>query len=179
MKRKTLWALAGICLLLISSVVAIGQLTNAGVRSSEDFTFARKATQKNSADFLRRNEINAAVLRSFIKAFKNVTDEKWHESPDGFVAMFTLRDINYQVMYTKKGDWTGTIRSYRENDLSPDVRHLVKRTYYDYDINLVQEIDKPLNPATYIIQLIGKTEILKVGVCNDEMTVLQTFKKSE
>ena len=179
MKKKILFGLAGICLLLISSLVAIGQLTNAGVRQSEDFTFARKPTQNNSVDFLRRNEINAAALRSFVRSYKNVTDEKWYETPGGLVAVFSMRDINCQVMYTKKGDWTGSIRSYQENNLCRDVRHLVKRTYYDYDINLVQEIERPLNPTTYIIQLIGKTEIIKLAVCNDELTVLQTFKKSE
>ena len=179
MKKKTLFSLAGMCLLLLSSVAAIGQLTNARVRQSQDFTFVRKPTQKNSVDFLRRNEINAAALRSFGRSYKNVTDEKWYESLDGFVALFSMRDINYQVMYTKKGDWMGTIRSYQESNMSPDVRHLVKRTYYDYDINLVQEIEKPLNPTTYIIQLIGKTEIIKLAVCNDELTVLQTFTKSE
>lgn len=164
---------------MISSGVAIGQLTNAGARPSEDFTFVRKPASKNSVDFLHRNAVNATAIRNFIRSYKNVTDEKWFELEDGFVAMFSLDDIDYQARYTKKGNWVGTIRSYRENKLSSDVRHLVKSTYYDYDINLVQDIERPRNPLTYVIQLIGKTEIIKLRVCDDEITVLQTFKKSE
>ena len=114
-----------------------------------------------------------------MRSYKDVSGEKWFEMKSGFVAMFSLDDIDYQVAYNKKGNWIRTIRSYGEVKLSQDLRHTIKSIYYDYDINRVQEIEKPVDPIAYIIQLVGKTELINLRICDGEMTVLQKFNKSK
>jgi hypothetical protein len=178
MKKTLLSQVTGFLLLLVPWMMVKGQLTNTGVPLPGGFTFVRKSEAKKSTDFHRESRIDPRVLRSFVSSYANVQDETWFELPDGFVAMFKLEGIDHQVRYSKKGSWIYTIRTYPEEKLSHDVRHIVKSTYYDYTINSVQEIEKPLEPVTYIIQLLGKTELINLRVCDDEVTVLQRFKKS-
>jgi hypothetical protein len=101
--------------------------------------------------------------------------------------MFILDDINYRVDYDKKGIWLHTIRTYNENKLPSDVRHLVKSSYYDYNIIVVQEIEIPWEPFmdfptdlfTYIVHLEGKTKLINLRVSNGEMDEWEKFDKSK
>ena len=104
--------------------------------------------------------MNPPVIRSFLKIYKDVSGEKWIEVKEGFVAMFNYNGMDYQVAYTKKGNLLRTIRSYNEDKMPADLRHLVKSTYYDYAITRVHEIEIPLNPITYVVQLLGKKNSL-------------------
>jgi Putative beta-lactamase-inhibitor-like, PepSY-like len=174
MKKIILGSITGIFLMLLAGT-ASAQL----VQSPGDFAFFKEPASKNSSHVAKETRVSARVMRDFLKSYKNVSDEKWIELRDAFVALFNLDEIDYQVAYAKNGNWIRTIRSYQENNLPQDVRHMVKSTYYDYDINLVQEIEKPRDPLVYIIQLIGNTEIIKLIVCDGEITRLQKFRKSK
>jgi hypothetical protein len=176
MKNIFLTSMAGIGLSISICLPANGQLASNDVRPSRDFTFYKNLDSKNYAGPV---EVNARVIRSFVKTYTNVSDEKWFELRHGIVAMFRLDDVDYQVAYDKKGNLLRTIRTYREGKLSRDVRHAVKTVYYDYDINVVQEIEIPLDPVVYIVQLLGKTELINISVCNGETAVLQKFNRSE
>ncbi len=179
MKKNLLTSFSGIFLLLIVCVTARGQLASTGIQPSEDFVSSGKAFSKNVLGIVDRNSVNSKAVKNFVKSFKDVSDEKWLELKDGFVAKFAITDINYQVVYDKKGKWVYTIRTYGETKLSGDVRHLVKSTYYDYGINLVQEIETPANPVIYVIQLLGEKEIISLRIYDGEMQVFQKFNKSE
>jgi hypothetical protein len=84
----------------------------------------------------------------------------------------------YRVDYDK-GHWLHTIRTYDENELPKDIRHLVKSSYHDYNIYLVLEIEKPRDTFTYIVHLEGKTEWINVRVSSGVMDEFQKFQKSE
>src|SRR5262245_51290483 len=84
----------------------------------------------------------------------------------------------YRVDYYK-GQWLHTIRTYDENELPRDIRHLVKSSYYDYHISLVLEIEKPRDSFTYIVHLDGKTEWISVRVSSGRMDEFQKIQKSE
>ena len=173
MQKFFLAAFTGIFLLLVTGIAANGQLDNANIPSSGDILFS------NNSGIVDRSNINSRLVKNFVRSYKNVSNEKWFEVNDGFVAMFHLDDIVYQVAYDKKGKWFSTIRSYGEAKLRQDLRHTIKSIYYDYDINLVQEIEKPVDPITYIIQLVGKTELINLKVSDGEMVVWKKFNKSE
>jgi hypothetical protein len=177
MKKIILSSISGIFLMLFG--IASAQLAHTVAQSAGDFAFFKEPASKNSSHVAKDTRVNARVMRDFLKSYKNVSDEKWVELKDAFVALFNLDEIDYQVAYAKNGNRIRTIRSYRENKLPQDIRHMVKSTYYDYAINVVQEIEKPRDPLVYIIQLIGNTEIIKLIVCDGEITKLQKFKKSE
>jgi hypothetical protein len=177
MKKIFLTNFPAIIMLLIMSGPSNGQLVSNTVYHSGQFTVSKRADSMNSSRFTGR--VNPVVVRNFMRAYRGVSNEKWLEIPNGFVAMFRQEDVDYQVSYDKKGNVFNTIRSYTEAKLSPNLRHLVKSNYYDYEINLIQEIETPVDPIMYVIHLVGKTELIDLGYTDGELQVLQKFKRSE
>ena len=174
MKKNLLTVFTGLFLLLVLSVPSSGQLGITNAQLSGDFTSFEKSANK-----IESGKVSPKAVKDLAKSFKNVSDENWYEVKDGYVAMFDAEEIQYQVSYDKKGNWLFTIRSYRELNLPDDIRQIVKSNYYDYSINLVQEVEKPVTPKAYIIQLVGKTELLKLKIFDGEVQVLQRLNKSE
>ena len=60
-----------------------------------------------------------------------------------------------------------------------DLRYAVKSTYYDYEITLVHEIESPNAPVTYIVQLLGKTKVINLRICDGEIEEWQKFEISK
>jgi len=176
MKKILLTSISGM-VLLVSTVVVNGQLASNHVKPSERFIISNKPESENYLGVVGR--VKPPVIRSFLKTYKNVSGEKWIEVKEGFVALFNLNDIDYQVAYTKRGNPIRTIRSYNEDKMAPDVRHVVKSTYYDFEINRVHEIETPHDPITYVVQLVGKNELINLEIHDGEMEVLQSFNKSK
>jgi hypothetical protein len=172
--KKVIFAPFGITLpILAISLISYGQVTHTGLRFTDNISSEETSTAKAATS------VNSKALKNFARLYKDVANEKWYNVHDGQVAMFTVNGVDNRVAYDKKGNWVNTIRSYGESKLPGDVRHAVKSNYYDYNINLVQEISTPYNPTTYLIQLIGKTEIISLRMCEGEMIVLKSFTKSE
>ncbi len=177
MKKVFLISVLGIWL-LISTVIAVhGQLASNNTRSSDRFIILNKKESENSPGITGR--VSPSVVRIFLKAYKDVSDEKWIEVKDGFVAMFTRNGMDYQVAYTKRGNLVHTIRSYDEDKMSQELRHVVKSTYYDYNINRVHEIETPRDPITYVVQLEGKKDLINLKLYEGEMEEIQKFNKSK
>ena len=177
MKKVFLSSVSGIWL-LISTVIAVnGQLASNHTRPPGGFIILNKTEPENSPGFVGR--VNPPVIRSFLKTYKDVSDEKWIEVTDGFVAMFNYNGMDHQVAYTKKGNLLRTIRSYTEDKMPTALRHIVKSTYYDYEINRVHEIETPHDPITYVVQLVGKKELISLELYDGEMEVIQKFNKSK
>ena len=176
MKKVILASISAICLLISTAIAVNGQLASNNVKSPGRFIISNKTESENSP---HAGRVNPPVIRSFLKTYKDVSDEKWIEVKEGFVAMFNYNDMDYQVAYTKKGNWLRTIRSYNEDNMPTDVRHIVKSTYYDYEITRVHEIEIPLNPITYVVQLLGKKELINLKIDDGEIEVLQKFNRSK
>jgi len=123
--------------------------------------------------------INSKAVRGFSKEFKHASDEAWFVTDDGFVVKFKQDGVETRADYNKKGNWLHTIRTYDENKLQPDIRHLVKSSYYDYNILQVQEIEKPSDTFTYIVHLEGKTKLINLRISNEDMEEWQKFDKSK
>jgi hypothetical protein len=184
MKKCFFSGLTGIFLLLITAITAHGQLASVNVEPSEDNISSGKLPANSIS--IDRGHVNSRVLKTFRKTFDNVSGEKWYQLQIGFVALFNRDGIKYQVAYGKNTNWLYTIRTYDESKLPADVRSLVKSTYYDYNITLVQEIDRDpqtfereLSPLTYLIHMEGKNSLVIAKVCDGEMQEWRKFKKSE
>lgn len=177
MKKVFLISISGIWL-LISTVIAVhGQLASNNTKPADRFAILNKKELENAPGVVGR--VSPPVVRSFLKVYKDVSDEKWIEVKDGFVAMFSQNGKDYQVAYTKRGNLVHTIRSYNEDVMSQELRRIVKSTYYDYNINRVHEIETPRDPITYIVQLEGKTELINLKIYEGEMEEIQKFNKSK
>jgi hypothetical protein len=118
------------------------------------------------------------AVRNFEKTFKNVTDEKWYEMPDGYRTNFTAKDVHCRLDYDKNGNWMHTIKYYDEKKLPLEVRRLVASSYLDYSIRSVEEIQVPRIAVFYVIHLEGETNWINVKVSDNEITELEKIKKS-
>ena len=122
--------------------------------------------------------VMSKAVRNFKKIFKNVSNEKWYEMPDGYRVNFTAKDIRCRLDYDKNGNWMHTIRYYDEKKLPLEVRRLVVSNYLDYSIRTVEEIETPRNSIFYVIHLEGETNWINIKVSDNEINELEKIKKS-
>jgi len=175
MKIKSFIAFTGIA--IVFSVVAKGQF--AFVEPSTRMVPAYLRTVKDVSETVYHNNISTRAIRNFLINFPEVSNENWLSTPDLFIAMFRLNDVNYRIDYDRNGNWIETFRTYDETNLPEDVRQSVKASYYDYKIYLVQEIEQPFRPTIYIIHLDGKKRLINIQICNGVVYEWQKFKKSK
>lgn len=133
------------------------------------------AASSNTMVSFRNIPIKA--VRSFKNSWQYVDNESWYEIRDGYRARFTDDHILYLVTYNKTGKWLSTMRQYDETKFDRTVRAQVKSVYYDYNILLVEEIEQPMKPLTYVIHLEDGTGFKNIRVCNGEMEVLTEINK--
>jgi len=122
--------------------------------------------------------VSTKAVRSFKRAFKNVTDEKWYEMTDGYRVNFTAKDTRCRLDYDKKGNWLHTIRYYDQKMLPTEVRRLVVSSYLDYSIRTVEEIQAPHTDIFYVIHLEGEANWINIKVSDNEINELERIKKS-
>ena len=123
--------------------------------------------------------VAAKALKDFNKTFAGVSTAKWYIVNAGFTTKFTQNDIQFRVDYDKKGNWTGTMKSYDEKKLSRDVRATVKSVYYDYSIKWVKEITVPNYPniIVYMIHIDDEKSFKNLQVIDGEILVLEAYDK--
>src|ERR1700729_2756774 len=86
------------------------------------------------------SSINVKAIKSFDKTFKGVSNVSWYTTAGGYGATFTQDENLNRAYYDKKGNLTFTISYYNGKKLPHDIRAMVKSTYYDCAISLVEEI---------------------------------------
>ena len=126
---------------------------------------------------LYRNEIDSRAKRDFSNTYKNVSNEIWTVTDEGYNVNFSIDEIRYSIRYDKKGYRLFTLRKYSEKQLPKNIRTLVRSTYFDYSIKSVDEIVKSLNPPVYVVLLEGDKEWIKVRVEDGEMTEIEKIDK--
>jgi hypothetical protein len=175
--KKILFNSISVYLFISTAITVNGQIASNHVKPAGRFIVLNKPEPGSSLDVGDR--VNPSVIRSFLKTYKGVSDEKWIEVKEGFVAMFHYNEMYFQVAYDKKGNVLRTIRSYNEDKMAADVRHIVKSNYYDYEISRVHEVETALDPPTYVIQLVGKKELINLAMHDGKMEVLEKFNRSK
>jgi hypothetical protein len=123
------------------------------------------------------NDISTTASRDFVKRYDNALDAKWYKVPDGWIAKCTLDNHKASVAYDRHGNWVYTMKTYAENKMPRDVRAIVKSTYYDYQIVVVQEILKGKYPVVYVVHLQDSTCWKNVRVCEGEMEIIEEYQK--
>jgi len=176
MKLSTLPLLIG-SVFALTSVVASAQpeLKKQDLKDVATLETAPATASPNTMASLRNIPIKA--VRSFRNSWLHVDNESWYEVPDGYRARFTEDRILYLVTYNRNGKWLSTTRQYDETKLDRTVRAQVKSVYFDYNILLVEEIELPMKPLTYVIHMEDKTSFKNIRVCDQEMEVLTEIIK--
>ena len=124
------------------------------------------------------NYVSIWAIRDFLDRYSNVDNAKWFLTPDGgFESYFVQDGYGDRIFYDKKGYWLYSLITYGENKLPRDIRYVVRSTYFDFMIVIVEELQMA-GGIEYIISLEDKTNIkvVKVNGAGD-MEVLQDLDK--
>jgi len=122
--------------------------------------------------------INAKALKNFSKSYQKQSDASWFAIADGFVAIFTADGVKTKAYYDSKGRPVGDVRTYQEDKLPKEIRHMVKSTYYDFNIFIVNEVTVD-NAKVYLIKIEDKTSFKTIRVQDGEMSETEAFIKSK
>ena len=121
--------------------------------------------------------INLHAIKDFKERFTNVKDEHWYSVKAGFQVYFMENGFKVRAHYDKKGRWQSSFKYCDESILPRDTRAMVRSTYYDFTITLVQIIEIP-GHMVYLIHLDDEKSNKIVRVSEEgEMDVLQEFQK--
>lgn len=124
------------------------------------------------------NNISIRAMRDFLKRNKTAFDAQWFTIASGFEVRYTgHNNSKCRTVYNCNGAFVYTIKQYGEDGLPHDVRSIVKSTYYDYAILLVEEIEQPREPVAYLIHMQDNTTLKNVTVCDGVMEVREEFKR--
>ena len=93
--------------------------------------------------------INTKALKDFGDRFNSPNDAKWFSDANGFVSYFVKDGYGDRAFYDKKGHWQYSLIFYGEDKLPRDIRAIVKSTYFDMNITLVEEVQTNQGMAIY------------------------------
>jgi hypothetical protein len=144
------------------------------------FSIQDMSAYLNEADSISSEQataVNLKAVKNFKESYGNAKNVKWFAEQEGYLADFTEDGFLDRAFYSKKGRWQGTLKFYTEHSLPADIRDMVKRTYYDFSITLIEEVSVPDHLA-YLVHLEDQTHIKIVRVSEaGEMDVLDEFIK--
>ena len=166
-------------------IVSVGTLAGTSranaqiVSNSSALEYQMNATETKSS--MNELAISPRAIKDFMNTHKNVTGESWMKTKDGFSVRFNSDDVRTTIYYDKKGNWSGSIKIYGEEKLLREVRHVVKSTYYDYNIVYAQEIETTDSDGvpTYVVCVEDKTKIKMIRISAGEMSEWKEYTKTK
>jgi len=161
-------------LILVSGAIVL--LFNTSTLHAQNELYFMPENSDSKAVPIPANELSTKAARHFSKEYSFVQNESWFKIKDGYTAKFQLDDIQYRIGYNKKGNWLNTVRVYREPDLNQAIRHIVKSTYYDYAISLVEELTVK-DVTSYVVHIENGKGFKKLYIADGEMMTMDEFSK--
>jgi hypothetical protein len=123
------------------------------------------------------NTINAKAVKDFNVRFNHSSNAMWFSDRNGFVSYFVQNGYGNRAYYDKKGRWQYSLIFYGEDKLPRDIRTIVRSTYFDLAITLVEEV-QTTEGMVYIVHLEDKSSIKLVKVNKEgEMETMQDLIK--
>jgi len=181
MKSGIFILLAGVLCAAVTNNKLYGQPVKGDLLNRNSLVYIDSESPKNpetpSYKFPASRRVNPRALRNFLDEYKDFDSVRWYQSDKGSAASFILDEVQIVTYYDKYGNRTSKRKVYKENRLPNEVRNLVKRRYYDYEIIGVIEIIKP-NQSTYVVTMEDKTMFVQVKVIDLEMELVSRFLKS-
>jgi hypothetical protein len=122
--------------------------------------------------------VNSKAVKDFQARFHQVSNTMWFADPKGgYVSYFIVNGYGDRAFYDKKGHWQYSLIFYGEDKLPKDIRGIVRSTYYDLAITLVEEVQTTEGMA-YVVHLEDKGNIKIVKLSDEgEMETMQELTK--
>lgn len=148
------------------------------IKSVQGFASLENLTFLDSVSASDLSSVSRAAIKDFRGRYAMASGEKWFTLNGGFMAYFSQDGYNNRAYYNKKGRWQCSLTYYNEDKLPREIRAIVKSTYYDYTITVVEDVQTCVN-GVYLIYLEDKTSIKIVRVTRDgDMDVFKEITKS-
>jgi hypothetical protein len=126
---------------------------------------------------LSPTEVNVAAARDFNKTYGSAEEVTWVSGNNGASVYFKFRGMKMRSTYDKKGHREYTLKYYSEAEMPMELRHLVKSSYYDYNIDLVTEVQRNLK-TSYLVKMQSSNEILTLKVVDGEIALYERLEKA-
>ena len=167
-----------ICILTMDGAYAQNLVINTSSIHKNDFVTGSTSTIDNS-NKAAKVTINSKALKNFAKSYKNIKNESWYDIADGYIARFFVDSVKNTVYYDTKGRWSGNVKNFSEFQMPVEIRNMVKRTYFDYNINGGAEIQTLASDGkpTYVVYIEDKKSIKWLRIYEGEMEVYNEFSK--
>jgi hypothetical protein len=149
-----------------------GILGNSG---SEHFVDAATGARSR---ILPLAEVNIHAARDFVKKYKDATDVIWVDGASGPSVYFKLDGFSMRATYDRFGSREYSLKYYDEPGMRKELRHLVKSTYYDYEILQVTEIERN-GSTSYLVKMQNEKEYLTVKVIDGEMYPFEKMNRAK
>lgn len=165
------------CVLAQNSAMPVAFNDNKSFRSSVRDVAALESPADMGTFVPDAKSIHTRAIKDFETRFNNVADARWYSDGNGFVSYFVRDGYGSRAFYDKKGRWQYSLIFYGEDKLPKDIRTMVKSTYFDMAITLVEEVHTN-DGKGYVIYLEDKSNIKLVKVNSErEMSVMQDLTK--
>jgi DNA-dependent RNA polymerase auxiliary subunit epsilon len=176
--KKILFSSALSILFLITSSESKAQDIAARISSgSSKATGVTDPAKHESYRILSPTEVNVAAARDFNKTYGSAEEVTWVSGNNGTSVYFKFRGIKMRSTYDKKGQREYTLKYYSEAEMPMELRHLVKRSYYDYNIDLVTEVQRNLK-TSYLVKMQSSNEFLTLKVVDGEIALYERLEKA-
>lgn len=122
--------------------------------------------------------IHANVMRDFILRYDDVSFARWLPDHKGSTMYFTMDGFNDKAVYDANGRWKYSLIYYDGSKLPRDIRDMIGKEYFDFDIKVVEEVQAGAGKA-YFVHLENERRLKLVHVTTDgEKEELEDFRKS-
>lgn len=118
--------------------------------------------------------IKSRVLRTFNQSFKDIAPE-WFVLDDTFLAKLTVAGLPAHALFAKNGYMLYSVNHGTEQSLPPEVRRMIRSTYYDHSITGVTKVDAQERTA-WIINLQSADQLLVVKVIGRELEEIGNYQ---
>lgn len=121
--------------------------------------------------------VEAKVIRSFNKHFKNVDNQKWYLINQDYLASFPVKDRQALAWFRKNGQMTHAVYYGFEKHLPEIERKMIESNYEDYSIGATQEIHS-VSGTAWVATLENSKSIVKVKITDNGLEEMERIKKS-
>ncbi|MBA2499724.1 MAG: hypothetical protein H0V30_08365 [Chitinophagaceae bacterium] len=121
--------------------------------------------------------VNAKVNKAFGEYFKNVTDLKWNDLNKKYLVEFIQNDQQNRALFAKNGELIYHISYGKEKHLPSNVRTIIKREYYDYNIIRALKVNQEKRNI-WVVLLEDTNNYIYVRMENMELEETQRIQKA-
>jgi hypothetical protein len=110
--------------------------------------------------------VNTKAVKDFQVRFPNVSSTLWFSDQNGYLSYFVMNGVAARASYDLKGRWQYSLIYYKEDKLPRDIREIVRTSYYDMAITVVEEVQVS-DKKFYILHLEDKSNIKIIKVSSE------------